>query len=79
MNRVYYFAALAVLLALSGCSPSQKANTDPPPVQSGQKDPNKEHFDGTTKVLKSYHLPENLSKKGVQEKKAQQKKESNTP
>jgi hypothetical protein len=79
MNRVPCFAALSVFLVLSGCSSSQKANTNPPPVQSGQKDPNKEHFDGTTKVLKSYHLPENLSKKRAQGKNARQKKESNNP
>lgn len=66
------------LLTLAGCSSSnQTQNVKPKP---GEKDPNTQHLEGTTDVLKNYRLPETGKKPaGFQDKKEHTKSQHKEP
>ncbi len=60
MKLALTVVTLSLLLVCAGC----QSKPQPASAKPGQPDPNKQHWDGTTDVLKSYRFPS--SSKGAQ-------------
>ncbi len=78
MKRVITAATLLGFLTLAGCSStSQTQSVKPKP---GEKDPNTQHLEGTTDVLKTYRLPETGHKPaGIHDKSERPKNKQQEP
>lgn len=78
MKPVLTTATALGLLIFAGCSSSnQTQNVKPKP---GEKDPNTQHLEGTTDVLKNYRLPETGKKPaGFRDKNERTKSQQKEP